>query len=265
MKKDVKSIFPTIVFILTVAAVFAANSFISNKLYSIIPTYMEQPISHKNIRQIDINNDSFIYERLMFDTGDIKFSNPTEQEYRDILTDILESDWYAPLIKMTAKEMYWTMYWKIGNDKESFYKITNEMTGCIQIGTNEFGEDKYYLFQGYREDMGFLEGLLIAFSPEAGLEQFICLDNIEVSSKEYPEVELTNSLRQELADGAKKYVEFISDSGLIEHLPELYFPTDDITIEQNICYIQDSTTQLTVYYDTISDEFIGFRKNKHVP
>ena len=260
MKRDLKSMFPTIVFVLVVAAIFAVNSFVSNKLYNIIPTYKEQPISYKDERQVNISNDSFVYEHLMFDMRDIKFSNPTEQEYKDILVYMLESNRYISLINMIFKEIYW-----LPRDNEQlFYEIAYGTTDYIQIGTNERGEEKYYIFQGYTEDRGFIEESLVvfSFSIETGIEQFICMDDRRANSERYPKVELDNILKEELVEEAEKYVELITDSRIIEHLPELYFTTEHIAIERNICYIRDSASQLTVYYDTVSDRVIGFRKNR---
>lgn len=249
MKNKIKMTFPNIVFTLIVMAVFSMNSFVSNKLDSFIPTYKEHVILHEDVKQLSINNDSFSYRYLLFDDKGVKFSAPEEKEY----AAILKSDLYASLIKMIDKELGGV----IKNDK----KLLFEMQYNMVLGTDEHGEEKYYLYLGY-DDRGLIKELLVAFNIDTGIEQYVCIDNIGGIRYEYSEVELNNFVRQKLADKAKEYIELISDMGLIKPLPELYFPIKYITGDGSICYIQDSTSQLTVYYDTINERAIGFRRNK---
>lgn len=257
MKRRIDTIIPNIVFALIVVAVLVGNSFISNKLYNFIPNYNEQPIFYDNAKAKNINNDSFIYEHLMFDTENIRFSNPTEEEYERILTDILGADWYIALIEMVAKMMNWPI-----DDNDHLHKLANQMLEYMQIGIDEFGEKRYYIFQGHKTQRGFIEGLLVAFSTERGIEQFVYMDNREINNVKYFKVKLDDFLEWRLLEIAEEYVDYIVTQGFLEPLPGLYFSTKNITSEDHICYIQDVESRITIYYDIISDRPVGFRRNR---
>lgn len=255
MKKSIRALLPTILFVFIVAAILMINSIVSGKLHSLIPTYKGQSVHHKNNSQINITKDLFTYRDLMFDIKNIIFTDPTEQEY----AAIWESDVLVSIMDAIGGEA--------GEVLVENGVLLQDIKYSIFVGFNESGEKKYYINQGYKgRDKRTVQELMVIFSIEGGVELFVfmdSMDNMASDRGEYTEVRLDNSLRRKLVRKAEEYVENFSDNGLIKDISELYFPTKYITSRRNICYIQDSQSQITVYYDIMSDKIVGFQRGGH--
>ena len=66
----------------------------------------------------------------------------------------------------------------------------------------------------------------------------------------------------QIIDEAVSYMDHIIRQGLADISSELYFSTKSIMVEGNLCFVQDSASQVTVFYDWVNKKVAGFQVNK---
>ncbi len=259
MKKDKKPVLPTLLFICIVAAIFIANSMVSGKLDNIIPTHKRRAVFYENGRQMNITNESFSLPFFEVSDQNNILKPVTQREY----DTISQCDFFRPLMEMIDRE--------ITVQARGHEELPDGIYRSMFFMTDESGHKKYYAIGSFMNDNTYKE-LMAAFTPEKGVELFICFDNIvygrgvmihpSTSSVLKDESSFNNSLKQTIIDEAVRYMNYIIRQGLTDISSELYFSTKSIMVEGNLCFIQDSASQVTVFYDWVNEKVVGFQKNK---